>query len=263
MAPKKPTPPATAVKQLNIRVTDNVAQAFRAFCEDNRCTQSDGLAYLLSSQIPDHITSLSDRLTYYRDYVRYLQGEFDGYKRKCIEQQQTEREVRRTLINYASAIVRTMQANCGTPPPHPEAIAPSSYRRTKRQKNLRQYSYPAQAGCTLFALSNIAYGDRKNYYEISMRPIFFFGETASGKVKYRWYPKQDYIGIPLHNQAYALRNSQWIVAHKISNDGAADLIAGVPLALFERDTSVEAKQKAHTHNLDDRIHAAESKIGQS
>lgn len=235
---RKPERPPGAIMQLNIRVKGDVAQAFRNYCERMNLSQSDGLTYLLSSHGPMQIPSLIQEREYYKDLMRYLQEENAVQKKSAIEHQKRDREIRCAISDFSAALINAAQENCDYYLLRP-ALKPKPYRRAKASENLDQYKYPTQSGCTTVALKGFAFSRGKassnQSFTNTKAAIFVFGQTADDKIKLRWYPKKDYIGITPTDEEYAHLNSRWIMAYKIANDGAADLIAAVPLVFFEPD----------------------------
>ena len=235
---KKPIRPLDAITQLNIRVKEETAQAFRNYCNHMNLSQSDGLTYLLSIQGPIQIPSLFRDLRYYKELAQYLQKENTAQKKAATERQNKEREIRRAIAAFSAAVVHAAQETCGYFL-HRPALKPKPYRRAKTYDNLEQYKYPEQSGCTTITLTDLAFGRGKakpdRSFTNTKAAIFVFGQTANDKIKLRWYPKKDHIGITPTNEEYAHLGSEWIVAYRIANDGAADLIASVPLVFFEPD----------------------------
>lgn len=64
---------------------------------------------------------------------------------------------------------------------------------------------------------------------------FLLGEGDDGKrYKFRMYPKNYYMGIPLNNKVFGKRNSVWLVGCEKATDGAMDLVFSFPLDICFR-----------------------------
>jgi len=88
-------------------------------------------------------------------------------------------------------------------------------------------------------------------------PIFICGETADGKrIKVRWYPKAEYIGISPTSRAFAYEGSKWLMGYVPTRRGATDLVAAIPLASIKKDIEDEVNKQSSA--LDDLIAAIEN-----
>ena len=73
---------------------------------------------------------------------------------------------------------------------------------------------------------------------------FVLGVTESGRyLKVRYYPRKDYVGVPIPDSRFTVRGSVWLVGCEAANDGAMDLYCSYPLMItFSNQTQcVEEK----------------------
>ena len=82
---------------------------------------------------------------------------------------------------------------------------------------------------------------------------FVMGKTLEGEcIKFRFYPKKEFVGVQVRQSYYALLDSKWLLAGRKAPDGAIDLLAAFPL--LNSTGSVNAEKLS----LDEQIHRAAS-----
>ena len=73
-------------------------------------------------------------------------------------------------------------------------------------------------------------------------PLFALGHTPEGeKIKLRWYPKPERVGIYPRSNRYAYEGAEWLVGYIEAQDGAVDLLAVIPIERTEKETSADEK----------------------
>lgn len=110
----------------------------------------------------------------------------------------------------------------------------------KRTGPIHDYPYPKGSGSCKMTLEMLVMG--KGLYS----PLFVLGHTPEGeKIKLRWYPKPERVGIYPRSNRYAYEGAEWLVGYIEAQDGAADLLAVVPLDKFKIDaTQVDAEKSS-------------------
>ncbi|MBQ3557516.1 MAG: hypothetical protein IJA11_06945 [Oscillospiraceae bacterium] len=94
--------------------------------------------------------------------------------------------------------------------------------------NISQYPYPeSETGTQTIILNGLVYGKGRS-------PATFVlarSEKNNCRLKFRVYPKKDYIGIRIPKSAWMYQGAKWLVSWQRANDGAIELCASLPLPL--------------------------------
>lgn len=93
-----------------------------------------------------------------------------------------------------------------------------------------KYKYPQTAGVYLIRPQMVLRG--KGRYSAMF--IMCYGENGE-YLKFRYYPKKNYIGVPIPDSQFSMRGSKWLVGCREANDGSMDLYASFPLTVELRD----------------------------
>ena len=98
------------------------------------------------------------------------------------------------------------------------------------------------------------------YGKPSSPPTFVLGRTENQeRIKLRWYPKKEFLGIWPRNERFAKRDSKWLMGYLPAQDGAVDLVAAIPMesvGICEEKNHI-AKRKVPS--LDEMLMNAEHK----
>ena len=123
-----------------------------------------------------------------------------------------------------------------------------------------KFAYPkVEQGVQLIKLKGLVYGKGRT------PAIFILAETEDGQlVKFRSYPKKEYVGISIPRSAWTYLGAKWIVTWHRANDGAIELTASLPLALSLDTLTLDDYQLAHKQSeqqesLEDMIRRANEK----
>jgi len=94
----------------------------------------------------------------------------------------------------------------------------------------RSHRYPTEGGCYEVYILDLVRGlQNKKVTPDHSVPIFVCGQLDDASlVKFRWYPKKDFIGIRPYEEGFGSGEEPWLLGCIISEDGAADLVCAVP-----------------------------------
>ena len=78
-------------------------------------------------------------------------------------------------------------------------------------------------------------------------------------LKFRYYPRDRFLGIPLRATSYSYRNASWLIGHMPAPDGAMDVYAALPVDEIMPSNKLleEFENMAPKSNLDRTIINAE------
>lgn len=209
------------LRQLNLRVRQDVMDGFKIFCEERSLTQSDALRLLLLSQENCNSQALADSiqrdLTIRDAQISALQTSLHMAKEKLALSSQN------VLISIiGQTVYQDLSLRSFNPPLSP--LSPLSFRRAKQILDFSAYSYPGEAGSCYLVLDALVYGRGRQ------PALFVLGHAQDGTlIKLRWYPKKGFVGISPRSSIHAYRGSIWSVGYTVAKDGALDLIAAIPI----------------------------------
>lgn len=221
--------------QMNIRVKKSVAQSFRSFCETRRLTQSEGLRLLLMGEdfpnrdlimrvYQQEMTEKDDEIICLREQNKELL-EFQRGKESWIQHQRKEWiKIAKTMLDYLTSQTTVRPFENGI------KMRPHRFESRWGKRIFRSHRYPTEGGCYEVYILDLVRGlQNKKVTPDHSIPIFVCGQLEDGTlVKFRWYPKQDYIGIRPCEEGFGSGEEPWLLGCIISQDGAADLVCAVP-----------------------------------
>lgn len=257
--------------QLNIRVTADTADSFRAFCVRNDLSQSDAIDLLLA---PDNTEKLGEyagpweELADLKKLADENKKEIQTLRKKCGEIRAKESVRREILTDLTRELFLRVQRKGEQE--HEVTHDPIVPTRLGRAKQFRSYAYPTEAGCMHIKLVDLvrAQGQMSPWGEPLPTPLFILATGADGQeVKFRAYKTADFIGA-FFDSDYAYAGAEWLVAYEIAADGATDLIAAIPMDLraLTEDSAQETtalpqpEPQEEMESLDDRLRRINNRL---
>lgn len=252
--------PVVSTTQLNIRIDDSAAVAFRNFCSAKRVTQNEGLKLLLTSAgqdtkakiapIQEHILKQQETISVLMEKEKTLRKEYAEKYHTALKLRRDRAHVMNKMLDY---IIDRHRTDLNT---DHELFCIYRPKFAKESLNFKSYRYPSATGCKVITLDYLTYG-------MGIAPaLFICGKDSSGNLtKLRWYPKEDYIGISPRSEVYSYKGAQWLIGFLQSPDGATDLVAGIPLALIDIncDSDISEQPFAALPRLADMLSSAEAR----
>ena len=232
------------LKQMNIRLREDVMSWFRDFCQEEHLTQSEGLHQLLLARQEQLKSRQEDmfvrELRRKNREIQKLKAENNRLKQLKTDKGDAARKQRDCWIEMIRQMLAILFADKKGGDVLREPIPEYRYFKAKRSLALRDYLYPKSSGSCIIILEMFVRGDGKH------APLFIFGHTPEGeKMKLRWYPKPEQVGIYPRSDRYAYEGAEWLVGYIEAKDGAMDLLAVVPLDKFKIDaTQVDAEKSS-------------------
>ena len=221
--------------QMNVRVKKSVAQSFRSFCEERRLTQSEGLRLLLLGEDfskRDLIMQVyQQEMIEKHDEIIRLRGqnkellELQRGKESWIQHQRKEWiKIAKTMLDYLISQTAVRPIENGI------KMRPHRFESRWGKRIFRSHRYPAEGGCYEVHIIDLVRGlQSKKVTPDHSVPIFVCGQLDDATlVKFRWYPKKDFIGIRPYEEGFGSGEEPWLLGCIISEDGAADLVCAVP-----------------------------------
>ena len=92
--------------------------------------------------------------------------------------------------------------------------------------NRELFRYPDASGFYIVRPVAILYG--KGRYPA--RFVMAVGDD-SAMLRFRWYPKSQFVGVPITDPRFSLRSAVWLIGCDRANDGAMDIVAAFPLSI--------------------------------
>lgn len=232
-----------ASERMTVRMTPEEKARFDDYAHQTGVTQRQALQLLLRNQqsiepfeidwsCDDYVRMLlnpyRDQIARLTDQVSALKEELKNYKKEKTEKQkQMDKLLRSGVCQYIDLLI----------PASPNALPLEwgSYKTASRSLSpSERYFPPDEVGFFLFHPEHLLWGKGPR------PPIFVCGRGPDGKkMRLRYYPKSDYLGIPITNEHYGTQESVWFVGTVRAADGAAELILSLPLP-FGSDPSVAA-----------------------
>lgn len=230
-----PRPEAEIADQkLTLRLTPSEKQHYMKIGDELALNQHDTLLYLLdkcNQTDPMFLdlegdTYLRVLINAYRDEIEKLKIQNEAFAKKLtiLRESAKEREVRlrESLADIAAGIYQyfdLMDNACVIP-------LEVEYGMYKEYENKAVYAYPEIPGFDVFRPQAVLRGCGR------YSSLFILGVSKGGNcLKFRYYPRKDYLGIPIPDSHFATRDSVWLINSKIANDGAVDLIGSFPLTV--------------------------------
>lgn len=236
--------------QLNIRVLRNVAEAFREFCEQSHLSQNNALALLLAPENQARLETVNapwQELQYQKELNEQLKIENEQLRKKRNELQLREKGYRKVIAKISNEVVGTIAKNNGKDFVKKPVLKAMHFKDAKRQLDFESYQYPDKYGIEEITLVGIVNGVQKmraNRDLLLPTALFVLGETNGGdKIKFRWYPKEHFVGITPRNEMYAYSGARWLAGFVVAPDGATDLIANIPLELIEEEGNLDLQME--------------------
>lgn len=214
--------------QINMRISQNTANAFRQFCCEQQLTQNEGLAMLLT-QATESATAenaLRDEIQFYKNELARMNQKYTA----AIEQSKAKETSDWERVRDWTKIIRDMlsyildhKAVDNRP-----KIKPGYFKRDHERIQFDRYRYPEEAGCTFVQLDDLMYSKGRS-------PALFILSHHTNEhgeieyLKFRYYPRDRFVGIPLRATSYSYRNASWLIGHMPAPDGAMDVYAALPV----------------------------------
>lgn len=242
------------LRQMNLRVRDDVRESFKRFCAEHKMTQSEALRSLLahsdSRESSAMVQSLEDDLTDQKQKTAQLQQEINALRANhsyAVQRSSAWNFIFRSVMQHL--LDRTSEKELRHP-----VIKIDNIKYWTARKEYRTHPYPKEFGCCVFRLESMMYGKGRT------PPLFLTGETEDGEpMKFRLYPKKDHIGIDPRTKEYRYVGSEWLMGYIIAKDGAADLYVSIPLDALWKDDIQELTFEKQTAALDMIIATAKKK----
>lgn len=212
--------------QLNIRISEEEHAHFCEICNDNSLTQREAFAALLSNASETSAEQLikQQRLTI-EEHLRTI----DALRREIKKTPRgANADIRlKTALSFCKeAINQYIKLILQETNDLPKAVKCKGWAQFVRSfPNARAYSYPTEDGFSVIRLDDLCYGHGK------YSAIFIWGtDTETGnKIKVRYYPKHDYIGIPFPHSPLVCEGITLLIGYRPAPDSATDLYFAIPL----------------------------------
>lgn len=148
---------------------------------------------------------------------------------------------------------------------------PHSIKGNEGYRLFHLHQYPSAGGCHEVIINGLVRGfSRAKQNAEQCAPLFICGTLLEDNttVKYRWYAKKDYIGVSPINWDLTCLGDRWLLCCIIAKDGAADLVAAVPMSRFDHllsstqqrnDAPLDLQIDRQTSRLDSLIAAAQNR----
>lgn len=221
-----------AYTQLTIRLTTEEKKRFQELSANLNLNQRETLLYLFDkcNQTDPMFLDLEGD-SYLRVLLDAYRAEIEKYKNinvSLLGQLKNYREDKnKKLLALRETIARIntiVTAYCGLmekASPIPLKIEHGLYRGTE---GIDRHKYPDTAGVYLIRPQMVLRG--KGRYSAMF--IICYGENGE-HFKFRYYPKKNYVGVPIPDSPFSVRGSNWLVGCREANDGAMDLYSSFPL----------------------------------
>lgn len=222
--------------QFNIRVKKSVAQAYRSFCKERGLTQSEGLRLLL---LGEDFTERDLMMQIYQKEIAEKNMEIADLKEQNKELLALQRDKESRALQQRKEWVKVAKVMLGfvfdriDKPKYDswETMKPFSMKSEEGRELFFDCQYPPESGGYEVSIIGLVWGlGRENNNPDESTPIFVCGELKDEtSVKFRWYPKKHFLGVPPYIGAPARWGDSWLLCCVTAKDGAADLIGALPL----------------------------------
>ena len=215
--------------QYNLRVYEDDLKKFLRLCHDHGLTRKAGFSLLLSccnsteadktSYAADEIKLLHERLAAQTAALKIAQDTVDKLSMRLRQDHRYQ-----SLLQTTQALLKSY---CEVALIDDEPFARLRICRADRFPHLSSYQYPAtEQGTQTIILQGLVYGNGRT------PAIFVLARTVNNQLlKYRYYPRSDYVGIQIPNSGWTYLGAKWIVSWTRTRDGAIQLTGSLPLPL--------------------------------
>ena len=229
----------TADQKLTIRLTPFEKKHFNKIGEDLALNQHDTLLYLFDkcNQIDpvfldlEGDTYLRALINAYREEIEKLNNQNAALAKKLsMLRESGNARTARLQKEFADAKLAVdgyfnLLDNATAIPLEIE------YDLYKNYPHAMLYTYPEVPGVYTFRPQAVLRG--RGRYSAQ----FILGTAEDGRnLKFRYYPRHNYLGVPIPDSQFATRGSVWVVSCKIANDNAVDLTGSLPLTVRFRNS---------------------------
>ena len=230
---------AEKVVQMNVRMTKKNKERFSAFCKQHHLNQREAFSLLLdrTASFPANMgleEIMSERISAteaLKEENRQLEKKLTVLSKKCQNLSRTTlTEIKNAVSDYFQLLVPSKS--------FPVPIEVTTYRGFKQDRSdASRYEYPPEEGGQVITLTALLWGASMK------RALFVMGEDGEGNgVKLRYYPREEFIGVPIDNSAFAYESSRWYVGYKAAPDGAMDITFAFPLDVTEEKPLCNAEE---------------------
>ena len=223
--------------QFNMRVSENVAQAFRAYCKEKGTTQSEGLRFLLMGE--DFAKQDLMIQSYYQEFsaVKEEKSQLKKQNKELLEFKKGEEswvmQQRKAWINIAESMLSfVIRRFVGYQDDFFERERTLGFKNSEGYEQFLNSDYPTEGGCYQVHITGRVRGLQSNKTNAEQSThTFICGELEDNtRVKFRWINQKKIIGIKPTDEEVTYWGPNWLIGCIISKDGAADVVCAVPLA---------------------------------
>jgi len=213
--------------QMNMRVTEGTATAFRAFCQRHDFTQNEALASLLAKHNDaDMIESpLLLELQRYKEENDELANEIRELRDFQRRVKLTDWKRCRDWANVANSMFEYI-VDIG-PRYDPSKIKVSRFKWVGAKEIFHSYEWLEGSGAVVVRLDGLMYSQGQNAALFVLTHKAENGEEK--RIRFRWYPNDRFFGVPPRSTKYAYPGALWIMGYMPDTDGAAKLISALPV----------------------------------
>lgn len=225
--------------QMNIRVFKEDKFLFSNLCSKYHLSQHECFARLLSTSplceecedtgtIDNRLNELKNEIKKKTQIIKEMQQQLSSPKRDVAADVRLKKhmECMQEVVNqYIYSIL---------PIPRNAPLQPRPYYEGKWvHKEGRQYSYPEEDETTTIELHTILRSAE------GKEPHFLFGRDvhSSRLLRIRYYTKKDFFGVEPIGNAFAYKNSHWLINYKITRQNVAELYAAFPIVSEQESIS--------------------------
>ena len=224
--------------QITIRLTQKEKTYFQKLGNELNFNQHQTLLYLFDKceqKDPVFIDLEGDSylralFNAYREEIQKLNKANETLHDKLVVSRNDKNKEIAALNEYLANIKTSVNAYfdlMGNAAPIPLEIEYGLYRETTEAE---KYKYPQTAGVHLIRPQMVLRG--KGRYSAMF--IMCYGENGE-PLKFRYFPKKNYIGVPIPDSQFSMRGSKWLVGCRKANDGSMELYASFPLTVEFRN----------------------------
>ena len=222
--------------QLNIRVRENVAESFRWLSRKLGLSQNDTLKLLMMEKddemkicLAEEICALKQEIHNYKELLEQQRKQYSDDKRRSIEKNKQLVTIFKNFINLLADFLKDLDVLSD------EIIKPKKFNDCKEL--FHSYSYPVTSGCCIATMDEIIMGKyhTSKFGEVSSTKFLLFNTLDGEKIKLRLYGGKSFAGC--HPMKLAHKNTLWFIGYTVSDDGAANMISGLPIDCIYKKTS--------------------------